>query len=100
MRQPVMTTTSVEQVGPVPCEPPSAPLEGRFRRAFEDSASGMALIEGRGAAAGRFLEVNPELIRISGYTGEELLGMRYCELLHPDDAEAMRAGVADLFAGR
>ncbi len=74
--------------------------EERFRRAFEDSASGMALIEGRGQNVGRFLEVNPALTLISGYSADELLGMSYWDLVHPDELEAMRAGIVELIAGR
>ena len=74
--------------------------EERFRRAFEDSASGMALVEGRGPEVGRFREVNRALVQISGYSPEELLGMTYWDLVHPDEAETMRRGVAELVTGR
>jgi diguanylate cyclase (GGDEF)-like protein/PAS domain S-box-containing protein len=74
--------------------------EERFRRAFEDSASGMALIEGRGEHVGRFREVNRALVQISGYTPEELLEMSYWDLVHPDEVETMRRGVAELVMGR
>jgi diguanylate cyclase (GGDEF)-like protein/PAS domain S-box-containing protein len=74
--------------------------EERFRRAFEDSASGMALIEGRGPEAGRFREVNEALSLMSGYRPAELLGMSYWDLVHPDEVEAMRRGVGELVAGR
>jgi diguanylate cyclase (GGDEF)-like protein/PAS domain S-box-containing protein len=92
--------TRAEQTAPVPSRPHSAQLEGRFRHAFEHSASAIALIEGRGAGAGRFLEVNPALVKVSGYSAAQLLGMSYCELLHPDEVDAIRAGVNDLIAGR
>jgi diguanylate cyclase (GGDEF)-like protein/PAS domain S-box-containing protein len=72
----------------------------RFRRAFEDSASGMALIEGRGEEIGRFREVNRALVQMSGYSPEELLEMSYWDLVHPDEVETMRRGVAELVVGR
>jgi diguanylate cyclase (GGDEF)-like protein/PAS domain S-box-containing protein len=74
--------------------------EERFRRAFEDSASGMALIEGKGDNIGRFLEVNPALTLISGYSADQLLGMSYWDLVHPDELDSMRAGIVELIAGR
>jgi diguanylate cyclase (GGDEF)-like protein/PAS domain S-box-containing protein len=74
--------------------------EERFRRAFEDSASGMALIEGRGDHIGRFREVNRALVQISGYSPEELLEMSYWDLVHPDEVDTMRRGVLELVMGR
>src|SRR5215210_1159949 len=61
--------------------------EERFRRAFEDSASGMALIEGRGENVGRFCDVNDALCRMSGYKAKELLKMTYWDLVHPDELD-------------
>jgi len=73
--------------------------EERFRRAFEDSASGMALIEGRGEDVGRFLEVNEAITRISGYSAEELCRMTYWDLVHPEELERMKLEVARLVNG-
>jgi diguanylate cyclase (GGDEF)-like protein/PAS domain S-box-containing protein len=55
--------------------------ESRFRRAFDDSAIGMALV----ALDGRWLKVNPALCRITGYLEEELLGLTFQAITHPDD---------------
>jgi diguanylate cyclase (GGDEF)-like protein/PAS domain S-box-containing protein len=74
--------------------------EERFRRAFEDSATGMALVEGRGEEAGRFREVNRALVQMCGYSPEELLRMTYWDLVHPDELDAMRRGVTELVTGR
>ena len=74
--------------------------EERFRRAFEDSATGMALIEGRGEETGRFREVNRALSQMSGFAPERLLEMSYWDLVHPDEVESMRRGVAELVMGR
>jgi diguanylate cyclase (GGDEF)-like protein/PAS domain S-box-containing protein len=81
-------------------EAASREAEARFRRAFEDSASGMALIEGRGRDAGRFLEVNEALTHMSGYEAAELLRMSYWDLVHPDEVETMRRGVVELISGK
>jgi PAS domain S-box-containing protein len=58
--------------------------EQRFRRVFEQSPLGKA-------TAGpdfRFREVNPALCGMSGYTADELSGMSFLDLLHPDDRAA------------
>ena len=60
----------------------------------------MALIEGRGEEIGRFREVNRALVQISGYSPEQLLEMSYWDLVHPDEVETMRRGVAELVMGR
>lgn len=74
--------------------------EERFRRAFEDSATGMALIQGSGPDAGRFCDVNDALSAMSGYEPAELLKMTYSDLVHPDEIETMKRGVGELVAGR
>src|SRR5579864_8282411 len=55
----------------------------RFRLAFEDSAIGMAIED----VDGRYLQVNPALCTMLGYTAEQLLSMRYQDMCHPDDIE-------------
>jgi diguanylate cyclase (GGDEF)-like protein/PAS domain S-box-containing protein len=40
---------------------------------------------------GRFMYVNHVMAEISGYTSDELLGMRSTDLIHPDDKEETRA---------
>jgi diguanylate cyclase (GGDEF)-like protein/PAS domain S-box-containing protein len=40
------------------------------------------------AIDGRFLAVNPALCSLVGYTQEQLLGMSYREICHPDDVES------------
>ena len=55
--------------------------EERFRSAMHHSPIGMALV----ATDGRFLEVNPALCAIVGYTSDELLATTFKALTHPDD---------------
>ena len=66
----------------------------RFRRAFEDAPIGMAVAD----LDGRFLEVNQALCAITGYRADELAGMTFSAITHPDDLPAdfdvMRALVA------
>lgn len=53
----------------------------RFRKAFDYSSIGMALI----SIEGQFLKVNPALCTMTGYTEEELLAKTYRMITHADD---------------
>jgi PAS domain S-box-containing protein len=57
--------------------------EERFRRVFEQSPLGMATAD----LDGRFREVNPALSRMLGYASEDLPGLSYLDIVHPDDHE-------------
>jgi PAS domain S-box-containing protein len=57
--------------------------EERFRTAFEDAATGIALM----ANDGYFMQVNQTLCRILGYSEEELLGKTWVEITEPDDRD-------------
>jgi two-component system CheB/CheR fusion protein len=69
--------------------------EGRFRATFEQAAVGMALV----APDGRWLRVNRKLCDIVGYSHEELIGLTFQEITHPDDLETDLAYVRQLLAG-
>ncbi len=56
--------------------------EERFRTVFEGATVGMVAL----TLEGRFLETNPAVHRILGYSAEELRGMSFRDLTHPDDA--------------
>jgi PAS domain S-box-containing protein len=74
-----------------------AGTEGRRRElriALEDSASGFAIT----GLDGRFIEVNPALCDITGYSARELKQMTFQELTHPDDLEPDLAQVQGLLA--
>jgi diguanylate cyclase (GGDEF)-like protein/PAS domain S-box-containing protein len=60
--------------------------EERFRRAFEDAGTGMALIAAGGDEDGRFLEVNDALCATTRYTRDELQTMKIAAIVHPEDA--------------
>jgi len=51
---------------------------------FELTGVGVAQVD---PATGRFLRVNPRLCGITGYSEEELLGMTFAEITHPDDRQ-------------
>ena len=53
----------------------------RFRSAFDDAPIGMAIVN----PEGRLTRVNRALIELLGYSEEELIGMTFAEITHPDD---------------
>ncbi|WP_427161358.1 PAS domain S-box protein [Aliinostoc sp. HNIBRCY26] len=55
--------------------------EALFRAMFDQAALGIALI----SLDGQFLQVNPALCRLTGYSDEELIQMRFQDITHPDD---------------
>ena len=56
--------------------------EEEFRAIFESSALGIAIADAR---SGRFVRVNRKLCEMSGYAEDELVGMAFVEVTHPDD---------------
>ncbi len=70
-------------------------LEERFRRAFDDSQVGMALV----STGGRFQRVNRALCEVTGYPEHELLGRTFSEITHPDDVEADLDALRELIEG-
>jgi diguanylate cyclase (GGDEF)-like protein/PAS domain S-box-containing protein len=74
--------------------------EERFRRSFEDSPTGMALVDARGDGEGRILEVNDALCDLTGLAPDELVGTSTLqELAHPDDVVFVRAEMERLLRG-
>jgi two-component system, sensor histidine kinase and response regulator len=69
--------------------------EERFRRAFDDAATGMALV----APDGRFLRVNRSMCEIVGYPEPDLLALSFQNITHADDLEADLGHVGRLLAG-
>ncbi len=57
--------------------------EAQFRTIFEGMAVGVALVDARG----RLVESNSALEEMLGYAGDELRGLHFAELTHPEDAE-------------
>ncbi|MEU4421489.1 PAS domain S-box protein [Actinoplanes sp. NPDC024001] len=62
--------------------------ETRFRLTFENSPLGLILASVDPASFGRYLQVNPAMCAITGYTAEELTRMSFADLQHPEDAAA------------
>lgn len=69
--------------------------EERFRALFEEAPVGTALV----ALDNSFLRVNNALCQMLGYTGEELLKVRFRDLTHPDDVQASVEQIGRLVRG-
>ena len=69
--------------------------EEQFRTIFADAPVGIARI----SLDGCFLQANAVLCRILGYSGQELAGMSWPELTHPDDLELSRKLQHELLGG-
>jgi PAS domain S-box-containing protein len=69
--------------------------EERFRATFEQAAVGIAMV----GPDGRWLRVNHKLCDILGYLPDEMTGLRFQDITHPDDLEADLASVQRLLAG-
>ena len=75
-----------------------AEAERRFRVTFETAPTGMALVA-IGDAAGRFLQVNPALCRMTGHDEPQLLATGLAALTHPDERAEVRAELRHLITG-
>jgi diguanylate cyclase (GGDEF)-like protein/PAS domain S-box-containing protein len=73
--------------------------EERFRRAFEDSGMGMALVAVDGEDEGRIVAANDAMCEITGVDRASLLGTRMERLIHPDDLDEHLADLGSLMAG-
>lgn len=71
--------------------------EGELHAIFELAAVGTGMVD---ADTGRFLRVNEQLCRMTGYTRKELLQKTVAEITHPDDRERDRELMRALGAGR
>jgi hypothetical protein len=71
--------------------------ESEFRSMFEWSVVGGAQAD---PATGRLLRVNRKLCEITGYDADELLGLSFIEITHPDDRAANWQGYRNAIARR
>jgi protein-histidine pros-kinase len=69
--------------------------EERFRLAFEDAPTGIALV----SLEGRWLRVNRALCTLTRYSEEELLQRTFQDITHPDDLGADLEIMRGLLAG-
>lgn len=70
--------------------------DARFRKAFEHSGIGMALV----SLEGRWLQVNQSLIEMLGYEEETLLGMSFKDITHPDDMDSDSLLYQEMISGK
>ncbi|HYH61104.1 MAG TPA: EAL domain-containing protein [Solirubrobacterales bacterium] len=73
--------------------------EERFRRAFDDSAIGMALVSVEGESAGRIIDANDAICTITGHPREALMCTSFESLIHPDDLSEVTEGLRAVSAG-
>src|SRR5664280_221070 len=66
--------------------------EAKYRSTFEHGPSGMAEM----SIDGRFVQANPTLCEILGYSAEKLCAMTLADISHPDEVEQTRRTFADL----
>ncbi|MFI1989137.1 PAS domain S-box protein [Actinoplanes sp. NPDC020271] len=64
--------------------------EHRFRLIFDNSPLGLTLCSLRPEDFGRYLQANPAMTAITGWTQDELTRMTFAELTHPDDVVETR----------
>jgi diguanylate cyclase (GGDEF)-like protein/PAS domain S-box-containing protein len=76
-----------------------AESEERFRRAFEDSGAGMALVAVDPECAGKIGKANGALAELTGYPREELEEMDLDAIVHPEDVAALAQGIHELATG-
>ena len=71
--------------------------ERRFRSAFSNAAIGMTIID----PDGKYAYANEVFLRILGYLENELVGLHYSVVIHPDDrAQSLEAFRAVVEGGR
>lgn len=70
--------------------------EERFRKIYEHASIGVAIAHWDG----HFKQCNPAYCGLVGFTESELQHMHFSVLIHPDDLEHNRRGIAELMAGR
>lgn len=70
--------------------------EALFRRTFDQSPIGAAMV----GLDFRFLRVNEELCKITGYSAEELLKLRFTDITYTDDLEEDIQFALDLGEGK
>ncbi|WP_436530956.1 PAS domain S-box protein [Actinoplanes sp. HUAS TT8] len=64
--------------------------EQRFRLTFDNSPLGLTLCSLRDEDFGRYLQANPAMTAITGWSQEELTAMRFADLTHPDEVASTR----------
>jgi PAS domain S-box-containing protein len=69
--------------------------EGRYRNLFESAPDGILVAD----AEGRYVDANPAVLGMLGYTREELIGMTSAEILAPKEAARVDGALAEINRG-
>ncbi|KUL26338.1 PAS domain S-box protein [Actinoplanes awajinensis] len=72
--------------------------EQRFRLTFDNSPLGLTLCSLRPHDLGRYLQANPAMTTITGWSQDELTAMTVADLTHPDDVAGTREFARQLIA--
>jgi PAS domain S-box-containing protein len=70
--------------------------ESRFRTIIREAALGIALIDKQG----RVMEGNPALLAMLGYAAEELRGMEFARINHPENVQSGWKNFHELLSGK
>ncbi|MEO5359998.1 MAG: PAS domain S-box protein [Nitrospirota bacterium] len=73
-----------------------AESEQRFRTVFEKVPIGATIID---STTGEFVQVNRQFCKITGYSCDEILGLRFQDITHPDDLQHQLDGLKLLDRG-
>ena len=71
--------------------------EAEFRAIFDLAAVGTGMVD---SETGRFLRVNEQLCKMTGFTRDELLAKTVTDITHPDDRQRDRDLLQPLLAGQ
>jgi diguanylate cyclase (GGDEF)-like protein/PAS domain S-box-containing protein len=69
--------------------------EELYRASFECAPIGVSRLD----LDGRWLQVNRKLCEITGYSRDEMLGLSFQDITHPEDIESEAAGIRALILG-
>lgn len=70
--------------------------ETRLRSFFDKAVNGMAML----TLNGHFMQANPALCQLLGYSKSELLQLEVQDLIHPEELDRYRNNIQDLIADR
>lgn len=74
-------------------------VQTRYRHTFESSPLGLSLCSLEDPTFGRFIEANPAMTEITGYSADELAGMSFHDLQVPEEAAMAEAALRRLIGG-
>jgi len=67
-----------------------------FKLVFESAKIGLAILDNKG----NYIECNPSLCQITGYSREEHLSLNFREITHPDDEHLDKKYLSEIMSGK